>query len=117
MVGEVIPCIFHPPLLNFLVTFFFREAPEFEISPMMQRSGPRTSEDQKRGCANYGDEIEWEEEYEFDDLQEGEWGVDGRGGGFAKHLDFVGGIVVEQSGRRDHIDKASTDQGCLWRTD
>lgn len=72
-----------------------------EVSPVMKRARARPGEEYEERGAEYGYQIEGEEEYEFGNLAEGEGRVDRGAGGLAEHLDCVRGIVKEDTGGRD----------------
>ena len=82
---------------------------------MVEWARARTSQHQEERCADYRYQVEREEEHEFGDLAEGEWGVDRRTRGFAEPLDSVRGIMKEDAGGGHEVDEAFANECCLER--
>lgn len=111
--SNIIPGILPPLLLYLKSALLLRQTPQFEVPPVMERprSGARNHQESRR--PHHRNQVERQEEYEFDDLDEGEGRVYGGCGGFSEHLDRVRCVVVEDARGSNEIDESFADERCL----
>ena len=65
---------------------------------------------QEHRCTSHRYQVHREEDNEFEDLPEGEWGVDGTCCGFAKLLDWVFPVGIKYTGACNKICVAFIDE-------
>ncbi len=80
---------------------------------MVERASSRASHEKEEWRTDDGYQIEGQEEDELGDLTEREGGVDGRGGGLAKLLYGIGGVLEENAGRGNEGGETFADECCL----
>lgn len=92
-----VPCIPQAPLSYECSLLFLWELSELEVTPMVQRSCPITSQDQEQRSTRNRYEIDWKQDNELGNLSKREWRVNSRLFRLPKSLDWIITILVQYS--------------------